>query len=225
MEKTKLKIILTVVWGLFATGAAIAHCGKCDTKGADGSKACPANCQKACRQKAKKATNFALKDIHGKTVKLSQFKGKMVVLEWTNQNCPFVKAHYADSARTMSRLAAKYANQGVVWLTIDSTKSATAEKVRAWAQSHQLKHQIVLLDTTGKVGKQYKAKTTPHLFIINKQGEIVYDGAIDNAPLGKKPEDKKRVNYVDKALSELLSGKKVETPKTKPYGCSVKYAK
>ena len=194
----------------------------CCTK-ADAAKACPSDCQKACCQ-AQTAPDFTLKDVNGDDVQLSNLKGKIVVLEWTSYDCPFVKPHYDTESKTMSKLAAKYADQGVVWLTVNSTHYATAETNKAWAEKHQLK-QAVLVDSDGKVGKLYQAKTTPHVFVIDKEGKIAYQGAIDNAPLGKKPEGKEFVNYVDKALAELLDGKKVEIAKTKPYGCSVKYAK
>jgi peroxiredoxin len=212
---SKFKQIISVLCVLVISGLALADAAE--------KKACPSDCQKACCI-TQTAPDFTLKDINGKAVQLSKLKGTTVVLEWTSYDCPFVKAHYDTESKTMSKLAAKYADQGVVWLTINSTHYATAETNRAWAEKYQLK-QTVLVDSDGKVGKLYKAKTTPHIFIIDKEGKIAYQGAIDNAPLGKKPEGKELVNYVDKALAELLDGKKVEIAKTKPYGCSVKYAK
>jgi peroxiredoxin len=223
-----------------AAKACSSDCKKSCAK-ADDKKSCSSDCQKACSNKAdakktcskscqkassaiQKAHDFTLKDINGKDVKLSKFKGKIVVLEWANYDCPFVKAHYNDKTKTTSDLVKKYKDKEVVWLTINSTHYTTAEKNKEWAKKHGLK-QTILIDTDGKVGKQYKAKTTPHVFVIDKEGQLAYQGAIDNAPLGKKPKDKELVNYVDKAVSELLAGKKVEIAKTKPYGCSVKYAK
>lgn len=211
---SKLKQIIFVLCVLAIPGLVLA--------GSTEKKACPSDCQKSCCT-TQTAPDFTLKDINGKTVQLSKFKGNTVVLEWTNYDCPFVKAHYDTESKTMSKLAAKYADQVVVWLTINSTHYATPETTKAWADKHQLK-QKVLIDGDGKVGKLYKAKTTPHIFVIDKEGKIAYQGAIDNAPLGKKPEGKELVNYVDKALTELLGGKKVEIAKTEPYGCSVKYA-
>jgi peroxiredoxin len=205
---------------LVLSGLALAECGKCS---ADEKKACPSDCQKACC-KNQKAPDFTLKDLNGLDIQLSKLAGKIVVLEWTNYDCPFVKAHYTDQVRTMSELAATYRDKGVVWLTINSTHYATTESNKEWAQKHGLK-QTILIDSDGKVGKLYGAETTPHMFVIDKEGKIAYEGAIDNAPLGKKPEDEELVNYVDKAISELLEGKKVQFVKTKPYGCSVKYAK
>jgi len=169
------------------------------------------------------APTFALQNQDGKEVKLSDFtdKSKIVVLEWMNYDCPFVKAEYKDGV--MKRLAEKYAKQNVVWLAINSTNYAEAQGDQAFINEHKLPYPI-LLDKDGKAGKLYKAMTTPHLFIIDTKGKIVYRGAIDNAPLGKKPENEAYVNYVEKALDELLAGKAVSTPQTKPYGCSVKYA-
>jgi peroxiredoxin len=172
------------------------------------------------------APDFTLKDLDGKAVQLSKLteKGKIVVLEWFNYDCPFVKAHYTPEMNTMGKLAEKYKGKDVVWLTINSTHTATAETNAAWAKEHGIK-QTILIDSDGKVGRLYKAKTTPHLFVIDKAGKIVYDGAIDNAPLGNVPEGQKPLNYVEQALTELIAGKPVSTPKTKLYGCSVKYAK
>jgi peroxiredoxin len=168
-----------------------------------------------------KAPDFVLKDISGKEIQLNQLKGKVVVLEWTNYDCPFVKAHYNDQVHTMKDLAKKYATQGVVWLTINSTHYATPESIKAWADKQAIEKQTLLIDADGTVGRTYHAKTTPHLFIIDKNGTIVYQGAIDNAPLGRKTEP--YVNYVDQALGQLLSGEEITVPVTKPYGCSVKY--
>ncbi|MHC4524101.1 MAG: redoxin domain-containing protein [Planctomycetota bacterium] len=215
----KLKQIISVLCVLVISGLAAANCGNCPGD----KKACPADCQKACCT-IQKAPDFTLKDLNGKDVQLSKLKDKIIVLEWTNYDCPFVKAHYNDITQTTRKLAKKYVKQDVVWLTINSTNYATTETNKKWAKKNELKH-LVLIDTDGKVGKLFKAKTTPHVFVIDKQGKIAYQGAIDNAPMGKAPEGKEKVNYVDQALSELLAGKEVSTPKTKPYGCSVKYPK
>lgn len=168
-----------------------------------------------------KAPAFTLPNIDGNSVSLSQFTGKIVVLEWTNYDCPFVKAHYDGEVQTMTDLAIKYANQEVVWLTINSTYYTTPESIKAWAAKHGIEKQTLLIDSDGAVGKKYDAKTTPHMFIINKEGAIVYQGAIDNAPMGRQPEV--FVNYVDQALTQLIAGDEITVPETKPYGCSVKY--
>ncbi|MHC4207840.1 MAG: redoxin domain-containing protein [Planctomycetota bacterium] len=174
-------------------------------------------------QKPVKAADFKLKNHDGKEVKLADYKGKIVVLEWINHECPFVKYHYETKA-TMKELAARFKKQKVVWLAIDSTNHQKTEKNREYAQKNKILHPI-LDDRSGKVGKAYKARNTPHMFIINTDGNIAYNGAIDNAPMGKVPKDKELVNYVDKALKELTSGKTVSIAKTKPYGCTVKYKK
>lgn len=166
-----------------------------------------------------KAEEFGLLDHNGKEIKLSDYKGKIVVLEWVNYDCPFVKAHYKSG--TMVNLANQYANKGVIWLSINSTKYADIESNKAWALKYKLPFGV-LDDHLGKVGRSYGAQTTPHMFVIDPKGEIVYDGAIDNAPLGRKVDE--YVNYVDKALDELSMGQKISVPETKAYGCSVKYA-
>ena len=171
----------------------------------------------------KKAPGFTLKNYDGKEVKLADFKGKIIVLEWFNYECPFCRYHY-EKASTIKDLVAGYKDKGVVWLAINSTGHQTVEKNREFAEQFKVSYPI-LDDSAGAVGKEYDAKTTPHIFIINAKGEIVYNGALDNAPLGKTPNDEKLVNYVDKALSELTAGKAVSTPTTKPYGCTVKYGK
>jgi peroxiredoxin len=167
------------------------------------------------------APQFTLKNYDGKEVSLSDYAGKIVVLEWFNYECPFVKYHY-EKPKTMASLAAKYKDKDVVWLAVNSTKHLKTEKNKAFAEEHKLGYPI-LDDRSGKVGRAYSAKTTPHMFIIDAKGRIVYDGGIDNSPMGSKKE--KAVNYVDKALVELTAGKAVSIPKTKPYGCSVKYAR
>jgi peroxiredoxin len=165
--------------------------------------------------------DFTLKDLDGQTVTLSDFKGKIIVLEWTNYDCPFVKAHYAPETMTTAKLAAKYADAGVVWLTINSTHYATPETVREWAEPLKLPQKI-LLDPDGKAGKLFGAKTTPHIFILDRAGELAYQGALDNAPLGKHEGEYK--NYAAAALEELAAGKEVSVKETTSYGCSVKYA-
>lgn len=177
------------------------------------------------RETVRDANDFTLTDINGKTVQLSSFEGrKIVVLEWTNYDCPFVKAHYSKEVPTSTGLFLKYKDKDVVWLTINSTHYATPEATKAWAEGLKLPQQF-LMDADGKVGKLYGAQNTPELFIIDKQGKLVYQGAFDNAPLGKTPEGQPYLNYVDKALEELIAGKNVSIRETKPYGCTVKYLK
>lgn len=173
------------------------------------------------RQAAWPALPFTLKSFDGKTISLSEYRGKTVVLEWLNFECPFVNYHY-DKPKTMIKLANKYKNKNVVWLAINSTSHTTPEANKEFAEKQKLPYPI-LDDRSGRVGRAYGAKTTPHMFIINPSGRIVYEGAIDNSPLGKTPEGKELTNYVDKALEETITGKMVSTKNTEPYGCSVKY--
>ncbi len=173
----------------------------------------------AAAQIGSKAPEFTLANYDGKEVNLSDYKGKIVVLEWFNYECPFVRYHYAAS-KTMIELPDKYKDNGVVWLAINSTGHQTTEANKGFAEEFKLSYPI-LDDRTGKVGHLYGAKTTPHMFIIDAKGNIAYSGAIDNSPMGR---EKNVINYVDKALAELTAGKEVSTPDTEPYGCSVKYA-
>lgn len=169
---------------------------------------------------AKKAPDFTLTDHNGNKVSLSDYRDKIVVLEWFNFECPFVKYHY-EQAGTMTTLANKYKDKNVVWLAINSTAHTTSEQDKKFANEHKLSYPI-LEDRSGVTGRAYRALTSPHMFIVDEKGLIVYEGAIDNAPFGKSEQEP--VNYVDRALAELTSAKPVSIPKTKPYGCSVKYA-
>lgn len=172
------------------------------------------------------APAFELPGVDGKTVKLSDHRGKTVVLEWINPDCPFVKNSHGKAS--LKGLAKKHAKNGVVWLAINSNKpgsqgSGLARNQKALAD-FGLDHPL-LLDETGKVGKAYGATNTPHMYVVDKSGTLVYAGAIDNAPDGggEFPRGGKLVNYVDEALSALAAGKPVSTPSTKAYGCNVKY--
>ena len=165
------------------------------------------------------APDFTLTDQNGVEVTLSKVTG-VRVLEWTNPDCPFVQRHY--QAGTMKRLAAEYGSKGVTWLTINSTNYMDAEANRKFAQTYDLSQEI-LVDQSGKVGHLYGAATTPHMFVIDAGGKIVYAGAIDDDPRGS--EGASATNYVAAALDEVLAGKPVAVAETKPYGCSVKYAK
>ncbi|HZW07844.1 MAG TPA: thioredoxin family protein [Phycisphaerales bacterium] len=170
------------------------------------------------------APDFTLKDLDGKDVKLADFKGKIVVLEWFNPGCPFVVKNH-KTFDTMRKTAADYKDKNVVWLAINSGAegqqgAAKADNVKAktdWKIEYP-----ILLDTTGATGKAYGAKTTPHMYVIDKDGKLAYAGAIDNDRGAKKQGDK---NYVKNAIDELIAGKKVTEATTEPYGCNVKYAK
>jgi len=172
---------------------------------------------------SKKGPEFTLKSFDGKEISLSDYKGKIVVLEWFNDECPYVRYHY-EKANTMVELANKYKTKNVVWLAINSTNHTTPQQNKEFAARHNLPYPI-LDDRPGKVGRAYGATNTPHIFIIDTKGNIAYEGAIDNSPLGRTPDSEKPTKYVDKALAELVSGKSVSLPKTRPYGCSVKYAR
>jgi peroxiredoxin len=164
------------------------------------------------------APDFKLQGTDGQEVSLSQFKGKTVVLEWNNPNCPFSLRHSEE--KTVANLAAKYPD--VVFLAINSTSAGHKDYLQPAAyQKFNADHGVkfpVLYDASGATGKAYGAKTTPHMFVIDKSSKIAYAGAIDDAPNGGA-----KVNYVDQALAALAAGKPVEPASTKPYGCSVKY--
>jgi peroxiredoxin len=172
------------------------------------------------------APDFSLTDSKGKPQSVSQYKGKYVVLEWFNPECPFVKKHYGSG--NMQKLQEEYTGKGVVWLSIDSSAPGAegnltadqAEKVATAWKTHQT---ALLLDPEGKAGRAYGAKNTPHMFVINPDGKVIYEGAIDSkrSPF---PEDiPTSTNYVKVALDESMAGKPVTNANTQPYGCSVKY--
>ena len=165
------------------------------------------------------APNFTLADSSGNEVSLSDFEGKVVVLEWLNPDCPYVQRHY--KAGTMKSLASTYGDQGVVWLTINSTNYMDAAANAKFKAANGLPYPI-LVDQDGEVGHLYGAKTTPHRYIIDTDGTLAYIGAIDDDPRGSSDSP---TNYVAAALDEILAGKAVATPEPTPYGCSVKYAK
>lgn len=166
-----------------------------------------------------KAPGFTLEDAAGHEVSLGDFKGKVVVLEWTNPDCPFVKRHYKEGS--MKNLTSAYSEAGVVWLTINSTNYMDAAANASFAKKEGIGWPV-LVDQDGTVGHAYGAVTTPHMFIIDANGVVVYEGAIDDDPRGNM-EAGARTNYVSKALNEMATGKSVSTSETKPYGCSVKY--
>jgi peroxiredoxin len=171
-----------------------------------------------------KAPDFTLTDTSGKTFTLSEAtkEGKIVVIEWFNPECPVIVAHH-EKHPTFKNMAKEFAGKDVVIVAINSTaagkpgseKSLNAEKAKAWGMDYP-----VLLDPDSKVARQYGAKTTPHMFVIDKDGVLAYSGAIDNGSAAK-PGD---TNYVTQAVNELLAGQTVTTAQTRPYGCSVKYA-
>ena len=168
-------------------------------------------------QVGKPAPAFTLKDESGKAHSLAQYKGKVVVLEWTNPGCPFVQRHY--TADTMQKTFTGVDAKKVVWLAVDSTASNTPAKSAAWKKTEGFTYPV-LQDASGTVGKAYAAKTTPHMYVIDEQGVVRYAGAIDDDPGNKK---EGTTNHVKTAVDALLSGKPVPASTTEPYGCSVKY--
>jgi peroxiredoxin len=172
------------------------------------------------------APDFTLPDLDGKPITLSSFRGKLVVLEWFNPGCPFVKASHTKGS--LVDTAARHGKAGVVWLAVNSgapgKQGYGVEANREGQQRFKLDHPI-LLDETGRVGHAYAAAHTPHLYVIDKQGVLVYRGAIDNSPdaEGESPAGGKLINYVDAALSDIAAGRPVAIPETEAYGCSVKY--
>jgi len=172
------------------------------------------------------APDFTLKDVDGHDVRLADYRGKVVVLEWFNPKCPFV--NLSHSKGSLKGTAARHVAEGVVWLGIDSAapgkQGYEVDDIRDGLKRMGLT-QPILRDETGTVGHAYGATNTPHLFVIDKAGTLVYAGAIDNSPdaEGESPQGGPLVNYVDAALADLAAGRPVRTPKTKAYGCSVKY--
>lgn len=172
------------------------------------------------------APAFSLIDSNGKQHGLADFKGKHVVLEWLNHGCPYVKKHY--ESKNMQALQKDYTGKGVVWLSIissaegkqgHSTPAKANEDVTAMGASPT----AVLLDPKGDVGRLYGAKTTPHMFVIDPAGNLIYKGAIDDKPTTDTDDIAGATNYVRQALDAALAGKAVATAQSKPYGCSVKY--
>lgn len=173
----------------------------------------------------KPAPGFELKDVNGKTVKLSDYRGKTVVLEWFNPGCPFVKyAHGEGPLKDVSKLPGA-GRADVVWLAINSGKAGaqgTGVETNKQAAADWKMNYPVLIDESGTVGRAYGAKTTPHMYVIDPGGKLVYRGALDNAPLGRA-KDGATVSYVQAALDDLAAGRAVRTAETQSYGCSVKY--
>ena len=172
------------------------------------------------------APAFSLVDINGKAQKLADYRGKYVVLEWFNSECPFVQKHYESA--NMQALQARYMQKGVVWLGINSTSprhSNYRDPARSQAILRQWKSapSAFALDADGEVGRQYGARTTPHMYVIGPKGTLIYAGGIDDKPSTSQRDIPTAKNLVAAALDESLSGKPVGTPSAMPYGCSVKY--
>ena len=172
------------------------------------------------------APDFSVTDSKNRPQSISQYKGKHIVLEWFNPECPFVKKHYGGG--NMQKLQEEFTGKGVVWLSVDSsapgkegnlTPEQAEKKMSEW-KTHQT---ALLLDSDAKAARAYSAKNTPHMFVINPEGKIIYEGAIDSKATPNPGDIPSSTNYVKAALDESMAGKPVTTPSSRPYGCSVKY--
>jgi len=173
-----------------------------------------------------RAPDFVAVDTRGTQHKLSDFAGKYVVLEWTNPGCPFVRKHYGSGNMPATQKAAT--DKGVVWLAINSTERAASDYLQpgaldGWMKSQSAAPTAVLMDEDGTIGQAYGARTTPHLFIIDPKGTLVYAGGIDSIPSARPDDIKTATNYVNQALGEAFGGKTISAASTRPYGCSIKY--
>ncbi|MCY7314405.1 MAG: thioredoxin family protein [Rubrivivax sp.] len=172
------------------------------------------------------APAFSATDTSGKTVSLADFKGKHVVLEWANPGCPYVVKHYGSG--NMQGTQKDATAQGVIWLTVNSTAPEQSDykapaAMAQWMQAQKAAATATLIDADGKVGKAYGARTTPHLYIVDPKGTLIYAGGIDNKPSSNAADIATATNHVKVALTETLAGKPVSQATTRPYGCSVKY--
>jgi peroxiredoxin len=227
-----MKKAMTVVRSLGVVALAVsawAACGRDrrETPSTNASVSLPASpAVTVTAEVGKPAPDFTLNDLEGRPVHLADRRGSIVVLEWFNPQCPFVnKAHTKGSLKDA---ASRHASAGVVWLGVDSAapgkQGYELEAIRAGASRFALTHPI-LRDESGSVGRSYGATNTPHMFVIDKTGTLVYAGAIDNSPdgEGESPQGGALINYVDAALDDLAAGRAVRVPRTKAYGCGVKY--
>lgn len=180
----------------------------------------------AAPEAGKPAPDFTAVDSNGKTIRLSDFRGKTVVLEWTNDGCPYVKKHY--SSNNMQTLQKEETAKGIVWLTVISSAPGaqgyvTGDEANKLTETRGAAPTAVILDSDGTVGHLYDARTTPHMFIVNGGGTLVYMGGIDDKPTSDEADIKTAKNFVRAALDSLASGSPIENAVTRPYGCSVKY--
>ncbi len=175
---------------------------------------------------AKPAPAFTAVDVDGKTRSLAEFRGKVVVLEWVNKGCPYVRKHYSGNMQGLQQAARA---DGVVWLTVASSAPGKqgyfpdGAAAKTWMDAKGAKPTTMLLDPRGVVAMAYKAKTAPHMFVVDRDGQVVYEGAIDDTPSAKVEDLKTAKNYVAAALNDVKAGRKVAVAYSQPYGCSVKY--
>ncbi len=173
------------------------------------------------------APAFAVTDTQGRAVKLADFKGKHVVLEWVNPGCPYVQKHYNSGNMPATQKGARA--KDVVWLSINSTSADHRDYLKpaeldAWLKARDSAMSATLMDVDGKVGRAYGARTTPHMYLIDPQGKLLYAGAIDSIPSASTADIKSATNYVNQALGETLAGKALSKPASQAYGCSIKYS-
>lgn len=176
---------------------------------------------------AASAPEFTLPDVQGKNHSLEDYRGKYVVLEWINYDCPYVRKHYESG--NMQSLQKEYREKGVVWLAINSSAPGkqghfSSEEITRRSNEQNAKFDAYLIDEDGKVGRAYGARTTPHMYVIDPKGNLIYQGAIDNRPTSNLKDIEGATNYVRQALDAAMNGKAVEKARTRAYGCSVKYA-
>ncbi len=172
------------------------------------------------------APDFTLTDTSGKTVRLSDYKGKHVVLEWVNPGCPYVRKHYTSA--NMQGTQKEATGKGVVWLAINSTENTSYDymapaQLARWVTDQKAAPTQTLMDEEGTVGKAYGARTTPHMYIVSPQGMLIYAGGIDSVPSSRPDDIKTAVNYVKQGVREALAGQPISNATTRPYGCSIKY--
>lgn len=172
------------------------------------------------------APDFTLKDVNGKTVRLSDYRGRHVVLEWNNPACPYVQKHYKSS--NMQTLQKEATAKNVVWLAVNSTEASHGDylspaQLGRWMSEQKANPTATLMDEDGSAGRAYAARVTPHMYIVDPQGKLVYAGGIDSTPSARVDDIKTATNYVRTGLNESLAGKAVSQATTRPYGCSIKY--
>jgi len=172
------------------------------------------------------APDFSATDSEGKSVRLSEYQGRYVVLEWTNPECPFVRNQY--NAKRMQESQAEWGGRGVVWLSINSSNKSSGEytppdKMNEWMRTRDAKPQRIVIDGASDVARRYSAKTTPEMVVIDPAGKIIYSGAIDDKPTTRVEVTRTANNYVRAALTEAMAGKPVTIASSTPYGCSIKY--